>query len=259
MQRSVREVAKLYGSEKSFIVEVQRALSGLHSTALIALYSYARASSVSSLIHCYTLSLTGIKHGSSGFDFDSNTNVVTVSPDVWNEYLKGNEGRCSCARRRPRGMIQAGRVTLKWNAQLKCHPSLSRTTTPDGNGNPSKKKKNKVIGDTYMADQMVVAGQVVASEIKVSKALNVEHEMCVLFLATMGEVNELNDVEKANYGSKIMGRVEHMTVFVNLKSELRYDWVHAIGGVENSVVEANKLKGKYGAQATAVGQFLGCL
>ncbi|KAK9157967.1 hypothetical protein Scep_004541 [Stephania cephalantha] len=35
--RSVREVAELYGSEKSFVVEVQRALSGLHSTALIAL------------------------------------------------------------------------------------------------------------------------------------------------------------------------------------------------------------------------------
>ncbi|KAK9092734.1 hypothetical protein Syun_027645 [Stephania yunnanensis] len=33
-ERSVREVAELYGSEKSFIVEVQRALSGLHSTAL---------------------------------------------------------------------------------------------------------------------------------------------------------------------------------------------------------------------------------
>ncbi|KAK9100000.1 hypothetical protein Scep_023430 [Stephania cephalantha] len=35
--RSVREVGELYGSEKSFVVEEQRALSGLHSTALIAL------------------------------------------------------------------------------------------------------------------------------------------------------------------------------------------------------------------------------
>ncbi|KAK9128176.1 hypothetical protein Syun_016973 [Stephania yunnanensis] len=34
---SVWEVAELYGSEKPFVVEVQRALSGLHSTALIAL------------------------------------------------------------------------------------------------------------------------------------------------------------------------------------------------------------------------------
>ncbi|KAK9162510.1 hypothetical protein Syun_003412 [Stephania yunnanensis] len=34
---SIREVAELYESEKSFVVEVQRALSGLHSTALIAL------------------------------------------------------------------------------------------------------------------------------------------------------------------------------------------------------------------------------
>ncbi|KAK9135305.1 hypothetical protein Syun_014635 [Stephania yunnanensis] len=36
-ESSVREVAELYGSEKSFVVEVQRALSGLHYTALIAL------------------------------------------------------------------------------------------------------------------------------------------------------------------------------------------------------------------------------
>ncbi|KAK9094312.1 hypothetical protein Scep_025781 [Stephania cephalantha] len=35
MQSSVREVAELYGSEKSFVVEVQRALSGLHYTALL--------------------------------------------------------------------------------------------------------------------------------------------------------------------------------------------------------------------------------
>ncbi|KAK9118509.1 hypothetical protein Scep_016602 [Stephania cephalantha] len=35
-QMSVREVAELYGSEKSFVVEVHRALSRLHSTALIA-------------------------------------------------------------------------------------------------------------------------------------------------------------------------------------------------------------------------------
>ncbi|KAK9166221.1 hypothetical protein Scep_001412 [Stephania cephalantha] len=35
--KNVREVVELYGSEKSFVVEVHRALSGLHSTALIAL------------------------------------------------------------------------------------------------------------------------------------------------------------------------------------------------------------------------------
>ncbi|KAK9166487.1 hypothetical protein Scep_001678 [Stephania cephalantha] len=34
---NVREVAELYGSEKLFVVEVHRALSGLHSIALIAL------------------------------------------------------------------------------------------------------------------------------------------------------------------------------------------------------------------------------
>ncbi|KAK9087495.1 hypothetical protein Syun_029889 [Stephania yunnanensis] len=36
MQSSVREVVKLYETEKSFVVEVQRALSGLRYTALIA-------------------------------------------------------------------------------------------------------------------------------------------------------------------------------------------------------------------------------
>ncbi|KAK9147806.1 hypothetical protein Scep_006563 [Stephania cephalantha] len=34
-ESSVRKVAELYGSEKSFVVEVQRALSGLHYTALL--------------------------------------------------------------------------------------------------------------------------------------------------------------------------------------------------------------------------------
>ncbi|KAK9121885.1 hypothetical protein Syun_019502 [Stephania yunnanensis] len=106
--------------------------------------------------------------------------------------------------------------------------SWSHTTTPDGNGNPSKKKK-KVSGDTYLADQMVVTTHVVASETsKVYKTLNTKHEMCVSFLAAMGGVNELNDVEKTIYGSKIMARVEHMVVFLNLKLELCYDWVHAM-------------------------------
>ncbi|KAK9107091.1 hypothetical protein Syun_023102 [Stephania yunnanensis] len=105
--------------------------------------------------------------------------------------------------------------------------SLSCTTTLDGNGNPSKKKK--VSGDTYLANQMVLAAQVVASEIsKVSKALNTQYEMRVLLLDAMEEVNELNDVEKAIYGSKIMVRVEHMTIFLNLKPELCYDWVNAM-------------------------------
>ncbi|KAK9160468.1 hypothetical protein Syun_006809 [Stephania yunnanensis] len=39
MQRSAREVVELYESEKSFVVEVQHALSGLHYIALIALES----------------------------------------------------------------------------------------------------------------------------------------------------------------------------------------------------------------------------
>ncbi|KAK9121839.1 hypothetical protein Syun_019456 [Stephania yunnanensis] len=42
--------------------------------------------------------------------------------------------------------------------------SWSRFTTPDGNGNPSNKKK-KVSSDTYLADQMAVAAHVVWSEI----------------------------------------------------------------------------------------------
>ncbi|KAK9116477.1 hypothetical protein Sjap_015424 [Stephania japonica] len=106
--------------------------------------------------------------------------------------------------------------------------SRSRTTTHDGNGNPYK-KKNKVSGYTYLGNQMVVAAQVVASEIsKLFDALRMEHSMHTSFLAAMGEVNELNDVEKAIYGSKIMRRVEHMAVFLNLKPELRYNWVHAM-------------------------------
>ncbi|KAK9094211.1 hypothetical protein Scep_025680 [Stephania cephalantha] len=103
--------------------------------------------------------------------------------------------------------------------------SRSCTTTPNGDRNSSKKKKKKkVIDDTYLGDQMVLAAQVVASEIsKISKTLNTEEDMRDLFLAAMGEVNELNNVEKAIYGSKIMGHVEHMTIFLNSKPELHYD------------------------------------
>ncbi|KAK9087521.1 hypothetical protein Syun_029915 [Stephania yunnanensis] len=45
-QRSIREMAELYGSEKSFIVEAHRALSGLHSTALIALERFELTSNL---------------------------------------------------------------------------------------------------------------------------------------------------------------------------------------------------------------------
>ncbi|KAK9094417.1 hypothetical protein Scep_025886 [Stephania cephalantha] len=46
VKRSVREVAELYGSEKSFVVEVHRALSGLHSTTLIALERFELTSNL---------------------------------------------------------------------------------------------------------------------------------------------------------------------------------------------------------------------
>ncbi|KAK9121822.1 hypothetical protein Syun_019439 [Stephania yunnanensis] len=101
--------------------------------------------------------------------------------------------------------------------------SRSCTTTPNGDKNPSKKKK-KVNNNTYLGDQMALAAHVVASEIsKISKMLHTEQDMRDLFLDPMGEVNELNNVEKTIYGSKIMGRVEHMTIFLKLKPELHYD------------------------------------
>ncbi|KAK9094174.1 hypothetical protein Scep_025643 [Stephania cephalantha] len=42
-ESSVREVVELYGSEKSFVVQLQRALSGLHYTALLDQASFVKS------------------------------------------------------------------------------------------------------------------------------------------------------------------------------------------------------------------------
>ncbi|KAK9151264.1 hypothetical protein Syun_009573 [Stephania yunnanensis] len=93
----------------------------------------------------------------------------------------------------------------------------------------SYQKKKKVSGDVYLRDQMVAAAQVMANEIsKVKNAINTEHNMRNSFIASMGEVVELTDMEIAIYGSKIMGRVELMAAFLFLKPESQLVWLHAM-------------------------------
>ncbi|KAK9094704.1 hypothetical protein Scep_026173 [Stephania cephalantha] len=106
--------------------------------------------------------------------------------------------------------------------------SRTRTTTDDGRGNEAKKKRN-VSNDVYIGDQMVAAAQIVANEIsKVTSAIRVEHDLRESFINAMAEVHELTDVERAIYGSKIMGRVELMAAFMTLQPESRLHWLHAM-------------------------------
>ncbi|KAK9121345.1 hypothetical protein Syun_018962 [Stephania yunnanensis] len=104
----------------------------------------------------------------------------------------------------------------------------TRTTTADGRGNEAKKKRN-VSNDVYIGDQMVAAAQIVANEIsKVTSAIRVEHDLRDSFINAMAEFHKLTNVERAIYGSKIMGRVELMTTFMTLQRESRLPWLHAM-------------------------------
>ncbi|KAK9087025.1 hypothetical protein Syun_029419 [Stephania yunnanensis] len=106
--------------------------------------------------------------------------------------------------------------------------SRTRTTTADGSGNKAKKKR-KVSNDVYIGDQMVAAAHIVANEIfKVTSFIRVEHYLSDSFINAIAEVHELTDVERAIYGSKIMGRVELMAAFMTLQPESRLPWLHAM-------------------------------
>ncbi|KAK9098522.1 hypothetical protein Syun_025567 [Stephania yunnanensis] len=75
MQSSDREVAELYGSEKSFVVEVQLALSGLRYTPLIALDRYGFVSGY----HCwYEHGENGDKDPQNFYQFDNHIDDADV-------------------------------------------------------------------------------------------------------------------------------------------------------------------------------------
>ncbi|KAK9134682.1 hypothetical protein Syun_014012 [Stephania yunnanensis] len=158
--------------------------------------------------------ICGIQHGTSGFGFDSTSNMVTAPEDVWEDYL-----RQTLASKWWRNDVYIGATPTS---------SRTRTTTADGRGNEAKKKR-KVSNDVYIGDQMVAAAQIVANEIsKVTSAIRVEHDLRESFINAMAEVHELTDVERAIYGSKIMGRVELMAAFMTLQPESRLLWLHAM-------------------------------
>ncbi|KAK9107656.1 hypothetical protein Syun_023667 [Stephania yunnanensis] len=184
--------------------------------------------------------ICGIRHGSSGFDFDSTSNMVTAPEDVWEDYLRYYwlrnypearpwrlksfpyyENCCIIfGARAPEDAFEdvndvhdssstSEPLTVP-TKEFDATPTSSRmrTTTADGRGNETKKKR-KVSNDVYIGDQMVAAAQIVANEIsKVTSVIRVEHDLRDSFINVMAEVQELTDVERAIYGSKIMGRVE---------------------------------------------------
>ncbi|KAK9166616.1 hypothetical protein Scep_001807 [Stephania cephalantha] len=68
-RRSVREVAEIYESEKFYFFEVHRALSGLHSTALIALerYGFTNTSETPPTVNEVYLHLHTVNHDGVSF------------------------------------------------------------------------------------------------------------------------------------------------------------------------------------------------
>ncbi|KAK9098047.1 hypothetical protein Syun_025092 [Stephania yunnanensis] len=160
--------------------------------------------------------ICGIRHGTSGFGFDSTSNMVTAPED---NYPEARPWRLNTSEPLT-GPIEEFDAT----------PTSSRTraTAADGRGNEAKKKR-KVSNDVYIGDQMVAAAQIVANEISnVTSVIRVEHDLRESFINAMAEVHELTDVERAIYGSKIMGRVELMAAFMTLQPESRLPWLHAM-------------------------------
>ncbi|KAK9128697.1 hypothetical protein Syun_017494 [Stephania yunnanensis] len=199
----------------------------------------------------------------SDSNFDSTSNMVTAPEDVWEDYLKnypearpwrlksfphyencciifGNDRATGEEARAPEDAFED--VNDVHDSSSTSEPltvpieefdatptsSRTRTTTADGRGNEAKKKR-KVSNDVYIGDQMVAAAQIVANEIsKVTSAIRVEHDLRESFINAMAEVHELTDVERAIYGSKIIGRVELMAAFMTFQPESRLPWLHAM-------------------------------
>ncbi|KAK9113849.1 hypothetical protein Syun_020646 [Stephania yunnanensis] len=180
-----------------------------------------------------------IEHGTSGFGFDSNSNMVTAPDDVWEDYLKNDRATCEDARAPDDAFEDINNVhdssstseplaapTEEFDATPTS--SRTRTTTADASGNQAKKKR-KVSNDVYIGDQMVAATHIMTNEIfKVTIVICVEHDLRDSFINAMAEVHELTDVERAIYGSKIMGRVELMEAFMTLQPGSRLPWLHAM-------------------------------
>ncbi|KAK9128762.1 hypothetical protein Syun_017559 [Stephania yunnanensis] len=165
-----------------------------------------------------------IRHGTSGFGFDSTSNMVTAHEDVWEDYLGnypkarpwrlksfphyencciifGNDRATGEEARAPKGAFED--VNDVHDSSSTSEPltvpieefdatptsSRTRTTTADGRGNEAKKKR-KVSNDVYIGDQMVAAAQIVANEIsKVTSAIRVEHDLRESFINAMTEVH----------------------------------------------------------------------
>ncbi|KAK9143106.1 hypothetical protein Syun_012506 [Stephania yunnanensis] len=200
--------------------------------------------------------ICGIRHGTSGFGFDSTSNMVTAPEDNYPEarpwrlksfpryenccIIFGNDRATGEEARAPEDAFEdvndvhdsssTSEPLMVPTKEFDATPTSSRTrtTTADGRGNEAKKKR-KVSNDVYIGDQMVAATQIVANEIsKVTSAIRVEHDLRDSFINAMAEVHELTDVERAIYGSKIMGRVELMAAFMTLQPQSRLPWLHAM-------------------------------
>ncbi|KAK9161287.1 hypothetical protein Syun_007628 [Stephania yunnanensis] len=159
--------------------------------------------------------ILGIKHGSSGFGFDSISNMIISSKDVWDDYVEGDT-----------------EATPKVEVGTTSTSSRTRVGTLNLN-NQGVKKKKRVTGDELLAKSTYASAQIMAEEISkatlgIGAVITAERDKHNLVLAAMDEVPELSHVEKAIYSVKISGRNELMEAFMSSQQPYRFEWLHAM-------------------------------
>ncbi|KAK9083145.1 hypothetical protein Scep_029616 [Stephania cephalantha] len=152
--------------------------------------------------------ICGIRHDTSGFDFNSTSNMVTAPDDVWEDYLR------NYPEARP------------W--RLKSFPHYENCCIIFGN--------DRATGEDARAPEDAFEDvNDVHDSSSTSEPLTTPTEE---FDATPtssrtrtttadGRGNEAKTL-RAIYGSKIMGRVELMAAFMTLQPESRLPWLHAM-------------------------------
>ncbi|KAK9123692.1 hypothetical protein Sjap_013294 [Stephania japonica] len=169
--------------------------------------------------------IQGIKHGSSGFRFDSTSNLIVASDDIWDNYLKNfpaakdwwnksfpNYEKCCLIywndraigenARGPNDVLEDGDDTNSSkesgmeatpNMEVETTPTSSRTRTGSPCLNTIPTKKKKVTRDERLAESMYGSVGIMAEEIRkatmgISVAITAKRDMHKSYLIAMKKV-----------------------------------------------------------------------
>ncbi|KAK9116240.1 hypothetical protein Sjap_015187 [Stephania japonica] len=185
----------------------------------------------------------GVNHSSSGFGFNSTSNMVVAEDDVWDDYLAKYQDakqwhsksfihyeKCCIIFGNDRATgeyafdvvdaVEELGGNNESNSENGSDPiapeyveftqetSRSQSVTSEVTSNPNKRKKRT--SDGGVAD-MITAAQILGSELSkasndISAAINANRDMRHLVVAAMEKVLEILEVDKTMYNAKIMGR-----------------------------------------------------